>query len=248
MQQSGSIQPVQNRVFNRDAVVQVVRFDDQHFCLVIDDALLEPDRWVQFARARRDEFHAVNFSLYPGTYLMAPVELEESLTEFFRYQVRRHFDARRCMTALCRFSMVTLSPQALTPIQWICHRDNTSLAAGLSMQASVLYLFHDQSLGGTSFYTPTRSDIEIATLFSDAKQLEPQAFSSKYGIHAGYMQQSNEYFRRLGGVEAKWNRLIFYDGGMLHSSDIPAPERLTTDPLSGRLTVNGFFTCSRNLA
>jgi Family of unknown function (DUF6445) len=238
---------VQKPVFNPDAVVRVVNFDDQHFCLVIDDALLEPDRLVQFASARCDEFRAVNFSLYPGTYLIAPDELEQSLTELFRYQVRSHFDARRCVTALCRFSMVTLSPPALTPIQWICHRDNTSLEAGLSMQASVLYLFHDQNLGGTGFYTPTRSAIEIATLFSDAKQLEPQAFSAKYGIHAGYMRQSNDYFRRLGGVEAKWNRLIFYDGGMLHSSDIPAPDRLTTDPLSGRLTLNGFFTCSRNL-
>ena len=239
---------MQKRVLNPDAVVQVVRFDDRHFCLVIDDALLEPDRWVQFALARRDEFHAVNFSLYPGTYLMAPVELEAGLNELFLWKVRRHFDARRCVTALYRFSMVTLTPQALTPIQWICHRDNTSLEAGLSIQASVLYLFHDQNLGGTSFYTPTRSVTETATLFSDAKQLKPQVFSAKYGIHAGYMQQGNAYFRRLGGVEAKWNRLIFYDGGMLHSSDIPAPERLTTDPLSGRLTLNGFFTCRRNLA
>jgi Family of unknown function (DUF6445) len=35
---------------------------------------------------------------------------------------------------------------------------------------------------------------------------------------------------------------------MLHSSDIPSPNLLSTDPLRGRLTVNGFFTCRRNLS
>lgn len=245
---AGSSEPVPARIFNPNASVQVEKFDDRHFCLVIDDALLEPEQLVQFAVNQRIDFSAVDFSFYPGVYLLAPRELTASLIEFFQWQVRRHFDARRCIDVLCRYSMVTLPPQALRPIQWICHRDDSGLAARLSMQASVLYLFHDPGLGGTNFYVPARPKTEIDVLFADANRADAEAFAAKYGIRAGYMHEGNEYFRRIGRVAAKWNRLIFYDGGMLHSSDITAPDRLSNDPLSGRLTLNGFFTSRRHLA
>jgi hypothetical protein len=71
-------------------------------------------------------------------------------------------------------------------------------------------------------------------------------FTKKYMIEPGYISQSNEYFKRIGSIPAKWNRLIFYDGSVLHSGDITTPEKLSDDPLSGRLTLNGFFTCRRN--
>jgi len=61
------------------------------------------------------------------------------------------------------------------------------------------------------------------------------------------MHEANEYFGRIGSISAKWNRLIFYDGRVLHSGDITAPDLLSKDPVAGRLTLNGFFTCRRNL-
>ncbi|GAH33624.1 unnamed protein product, partial [marine sediment metagenome] len=54
------------------------------------------------------------------------------------------------------------------------------------------------------------------------------------------------WFVHIGRVAAKWNRIVFYDGSMLHSGDIFAPDRLSADPLRGRLTLNGFFTSRRN--
>ena len=49
----------------------------------------------------------------------------------------------------------------------------------------------------------------------------------------------------IGRVAARWNRMIFYDGRLFHSSDITDPAKLN-DPMGmGRLTVNGFFTCTR---
>jgi hypothetical protein len=236
------------RLFNPTASVRIEKFDDRHFCLVVDDALLEPERLAQFAADRRGDFSAVDLSFYPGVHLPAPRELTASLTEFFRWGLRRHFDARRVENVYCRFSMVTLPPVALRPIQWICHRDDSNLDARLSMQASVLYLFHDQSLGGTNFYAPARPQSEIDALFVDARRAAADTFAAKYRIKAGYMREGNDYFRHIGGVAAKWNRLIFYDGSMLHSSDITVPERLSNDPLIGRLTLNGFFTSRRHLA
>jgi hypothetical protein len=235
-------------LFNPHASLQVVRFDERHFCLVVDDALLNPDELVQFAADRRAEFNAVNFSYYPGVYRMAPDELTERIGDYFRLHARRYFDARRCLETICRYSIATLLPEALRPIQWLCHRDDVGLDPKLSMQASVLYLFHDVELGGTGFYAPTRSVAETGAVFADARLLSPLEFTAKYNISPGYMHESNAGFRRIGGIAARWNRLIIYDGGMLHASDIVAPDRLSSDPRSGRLTLNGFFTCRRNLA
>jgi hypothetical protein len=240
-------------LFNPRATLQVAQFDDRHFCLLVDDFLLNPDELVQFAGGRpaadrRAEFNSVDFSYYPGVYRMAPAELADRLTDYFQSQARRHFDARRCVEAICRYSIVTLPPESLHPIQWLCHRDDVGLDARLSMQASVLYLFRDPELGGTGFYVPTRSAADTGALFADARAAAPSVFATKYGLSPGYMHESNTWFRRIGGIAAKWNRLIIYDGNMLHASDIAAPDRLSADPRSGRLTLNGFFTCRRNLA
>ena len=234
-------------LFNPRATMQVVRFDDRQFCLLVDDALLNPDELVQFAAERRAEFDSVDFSYYPGIYRMAPAELSERLTDYFQLHARRRFDARRCVETICRYSILTLPPEALRPIEWLCHRDDVGLDARLSMQASVLYLFHDPELGGTGFYVPTRSAADTGALFADARLAPPSVFATKYGLSPGYMHESNAWFQRIGGIAAKWNRLIIYDGGMLHASDVIAPDRLSADLRSGRLTLNGFFTCRRNL-
>src|SRR5258706_11875022 len=115
------------------------------------------------------------------------------------------------------------------------------------MQASVLYLFQDPGMGGTSFYVPTRGRAETDALFQAATQAPADSARAKYQIEARYMDDNNPYFRRIGAVPAQWNRLIFYDGGMLHSWDIPAASRLSSDPSSGRLPLNGFFTSRRHL-
>jgi hypothetical protein len=234
-------------LFNPRASTQVLQFDDRHFCLVIDDALLDPDRLVQFAADRSAEFNSVDFSYYPGIYRMAPEEQTEQHTEYFQLRARRRFDARRCIKAICRYSIVTLPPQELRPLQWLCHRDDVGLDPRLSMQASVLYLFRNPELGGTGFYVPTRNAADTGALFADARIASPSAFAAKYGLSPGYMYEGNAWFSRIGGIAAKWNRLIIYDGGMLHASDIAAPDLLSADPRSGRLTLNGFFTSRRNL-
>ncbi|HEX4648825.1 MAG TPA: DUF6445 family protein [Steroidobacteraceae bacterium] len=234
-------------LFNPRATVQVARFDERHFCLVVDEALRDPDQLVEFAAERSALFSSVDFSYYPGVYLMAPAELTARLTDYFQLHARRRFDARRCVETICRYSIATLPSAALRPIQWLCHRDDVGLDARLSMQASVLYLFRDPELGGTGFYVPTRSAEDTAALFADTRLLSSSDFATRYGLSPGYMRDSNAWFRRIGGVAAKWNRLIIYDGGMLHASDIAAPSRLSPDPRQGRLTLNGFFTCRRNL-
>lgn len=235
-------------MFNPEAEVRIVELDERHFCVVIDDALLDPEGLVAGVAARREAFRPVDFSAYPGVHLPAPAPLVAELGELFAGRIRRRFDARRCLNIECRFSMITLPAPLLKPYQWLCHVDDVDVPPGRSMQACVLYLFKDARLGGTSFYELNRPPEEIVALFKDARQLSAADFRARHGIEPGYQHRGNDYFRLLGTVEPHWNRLIFYDGGMLHAANVVQPEALSDDPRTGRLTLNGFFTCRRHIA
>ncbi|MEP7042962.1 MAG: DUF6445 family protein [Dokdonella sp.] len=238
------MQPV--AVFNPRPQIERITLDNGAFVYVVDDALLQPERYVEWAAVNADAFRPVDFNAYPGNFLLLPDPIDEALRQYFIQHMRGLFDARRLEQMHCRLSMVTLQPQVLRPYQWLCHSDRYELDAARSIQASVLYLFKDASFGGTSFYVPTRTPAETARLFADSSALSSGAFTQRYGIQPGYLHASNDYFTQIGNVPARWNRLIFYDGSLLHSGSIAAPEKLTADPRTGRLTFNGFFICRRN--
>jgi hypothetical protein len=236
---------IQANMFNPQPKIERMPLANGETCYIVDDALLEPERIVEAAGAQRDAFRRVDFNAYPGNYLLLPPSAEQALQDFFNLHIRGFFDARRLLHMHSRLAMVTLQPHELRPYQWVCHSDNPTLSATHSIQASVLYLFKDESLGGTSFYEPNRSARETWQLFDDATRLPDEVFAGRYGIEPGYIHASNDYFRQIGSVPARWNRMIFYDGTLLHSGDISAPEKLRADPRTGRLTLNGFFTCRR---
>ena len=234
--------------FNPQPHIERVVLNASQSCFVIDDALVDPERLVRFAVDQQIDFRMVDYNAYPGLLLPTPGEITDKLNAFFVAHIRRQFDARRVAHMHCRLAMVTLPPESLRPYQRICHSDDFQIDAQHSLQASVLYLFKDASLGGTSFYEPAVPLSELAQLFADAATLPNAQFMQRYDMQPGYLCESNRYFRRIGGVEAKWNRLIFYDGGLLHSGDIAVPEKLSADPIAGRLTLNGFFTSRRHAA
>ncbi|NII09267.1 DUF6445 family protein [Oleiagrimonas sp. C23AA] len=232
--------------FNPRPQVEKIDLEAGACCYVVDDVLAQPERVREWAITQRAQWQPVDFNAYPGTYLMGPDGLQQAMQSFYLQHIKRHFDARRLQHAHSRYAMVTLAPEQLRPFQWLCHSDDFELGPGLSVQASVLYLFDDASLGGTSFYQPLKPMREIRQLFDDSVRLKGPDFSERYGIEPGFMTDSNAYFQRVGTVAARFNRLVFYDGGMLHSGQIDHPERLSADPAQGRLTYNGFFTCRRN--
>ena len=238
--------PAPRPLFNPHMTIARVPLANGQCCYVADDVLLEPERMLAWAQAHKEAFRPVDFSAYPGQFVFLPAEANAAIEMFFLQQMRPLFDARRLVRMHARLSMVTLPPQALRPAQWLCHSDHFGLERSQSIQASVLYLFKDAGLGGTGFYEPARPADEMAALFADAIKLPAAEFTARYGIEPGYLRRSNAYFHRTGGVEARWNRMVFYDGTILHSGDIVAPWRLSDDPLRGRLTLNGFFTCRRH--
>jgi len=234
-------------MFNSRLQVQTLRMSSGNHCYVVDDALLDPEAAVQYAVDHRALFTPSPPNGYPGLTLAPSASMGRAVLEFHADHMRRRFDARRLTYGFCRYSMVTLPAEQLSPAQMLCHRDDPPVNNQHSISAAVLYLFHDPLLGGTSFYEAARSLEDTDRIFNDAKRLSSGEFTAKYHMPPAYMSGSNAYFTRVAKVEARWNRLVFYDGALLHLGDIGAPEKLCADPATGRLTLNFFFSSRRNL-
>ncbi|HEX4858720.1 MAG TPA: DUF6445 family protein [Usitatibacteraceae bacterium] len=232
-------------VFNPDAPASVVELAPGREVIIFDEALKNPEALVALACTQRRELQVSPHNAYPGVMFPLHETIRDRATEFFQGTVRSRLGARRVRHANVRLAMVTTPPDQLQARQTIPHRDSQTLEAGECIIASVLYLFHDASLGGTAFYRARRSDLETRQLIHDSSTLDAVTFERVHGIARAYFSGSNNWFEHLATVPARWNRLIFYDGGEFHSGSIDAPERLTEDPAQGRLTLNGFYTCSR---
>ena len=215
-------------------------------CFVLDQALLDPERLVEFAVAEQARFQQAPFNAYPGQEMPMPAAFTAGLELAFNARVRSLLGGRRTLRTNSRLAMVTTPPAELEPRQRICHRDSAWIDPAHSIAASVLYLFHDARLGGTGFYRPRQAEQDTAQLVHDSSTLDRTAFDTRRpGIAQDFMRESNAWFDRIGGVDAAWNRMIFYDGRLFHSGEVGPPERMSADPSVGRLTLNGFFTCSR---
>jgi hypothetical protein len=217
-------------------------------CLVVDDALLDPEVWVQYAADQRDRFEDRPINGFPGPELRLPEPSLASLDAFFSAHARRELGGRRTLRRYARLSMVSRRVDQLQPWQWFCHTDRLEDGPGQCVAASVLYLFQDPALGGTSFYRPLRSPEQTAALVQASAQLPAPEFSARFGIAPGYMTGGNDWFEPLATVPARFNRLILYSGNVFHSGDIRHPERLSPEVRQGRLTLNGFYVCRRSLA
>jgi hypothetical protein len=230
------------RFFSPVPRVQVLDVGPGQICFVVDDALIDPDGLVDWVDRHR--FEPAQANAYPGQLMESVPVLEQSLDGFFSQHIRGRFGARRTVGMYARFSLATTAPEALQPGQWQCHRDRVAIDPALCA-ASVLYLFRDARLGGTSFYRPRGTPAHVDAMLADAQLLSPAEFSARYGVEPGYMTASNDHFEQTGHVPAAWNRMIFYDGGQFHSGHITHPELLSEDARRGRLTFNGFFACRR---
>ena len=241
-------------MFNPHPVIRQVQIAGCTACLVIDDFLLEPAKMVAFAAARRSAFAVEGGNYFPGPEIDLPDAFTALLGEYFMLHVRRLLGARRMLMVTSRLSMVTKGPTALHPLQRICHSDTMAgtrcidPGAGEGIAATVLYLFKDASLGGTSFYAPRKGPEEMDALNRAALSGRSEAFDTILGAPPAYLTSSNAFFKQVCTVPAAYNRAIFYDGAILHSGQIDHPQRLAADPETGRLTLNGFFLHRRAAA
>jgi hypothetical protein len=217
-------------------------------CWVVDDLLLEPQALVEAAVQARARFTMAPFNAYPGLELRLGDEVDAALSDFFMLQLRGALGARRTLSMYSRLSLATLQPGQLRPLQRLCHRDRFGVEVDQMAVACTLYLFQEAALGGTSFFRPRQPLHETNALIRHANEMGDEAFTQAIGSPSGYLTASNAWFEFLYAVPPAFNRAVFYDGNLFHSSHILAPERLSDDPARGRLTLNGFFICRRQAA
>ncbi len=198
-------------------------------CVVIDNFLHNPHALVELAGTERSKFSTPSRNAYPGIEYEMPADFSARLNDFFILNIRTHLQARRTVSMYSRLSMITLPPHELAANQRICHQDQLSDNPQHCVVASVLYLFNNPVLGGTSFYRPRVAPAESSEASSVSQQ--------------GYITESNHQFELFCTIPPLWNRVIFYDGTIFHSAHITKPELLGSNPQQGRLTLNGFFTC-----
>jgi hypothetical protein len=228
--------------FNPAARLTAVAVAPGESCIVIDQALANPQGLVSWAAGQ--ELRAPQGFPYPGVIVDAPPAVSTMVADYFAAHARGRLGGRRTLSATVRLSLVTVQPHALRPVQWQCHRDRLgSVPRDLRLAAMVAYLFQDPALGGTSFYRSLQSEADTDRMIEDAGRMSGAEFSARYGLEPGYLSGSNRYFERVAQIPAVWNRMLFYNGDLFHSGDVTAPERLSGDARTGRLTLNGFFTC-----
>lgn len=134
------------------------------------------------------------------------------------------------------FSMITTRPSALTMPQRAPHFDTTD-----QKHLALLHYLRVPLESGTAFYRQRSTGIECVTqanidLFVETAKAEV----AKLPPDSGYIHGSNQFFEEIGAVEAVPDRLIIYQGSLLHSGIIPPLMALSAEPRLGRLTANIF--------
>ncbi len=230
-------------MFNPAARVQWIEWAPPYRVAVIDDALLDPRALRELSMRHRDAFSAPGFNAYPGVELPLPDRVGSALHAFLAERgLTRQDEGLAVQKTTVRLSMATLHPGQLSPLQQGCHRDRLpGLSDDGGVVACVLYLFDNPDLGGTAFYRPRLPESEVQAKLHRWAQMSSREFELERGRPAAYLSGSDDVYELVGVVPARLNRLICYDGGLLHTSHIEHPELLSEYPDTGRLTLNGFL-------
>ena len=135
------------------------------------------------------------------------------------------------------FSMVTLDPAQLSLPQRAPHFDSPD-----AKHLAMLHYLRVPAGTGTAFYRQRATGIErvternisqfVTAAERDAARLNPAS---------GYINASDEFYEQIAAFEAVPDRLLIYQGGLLHSGIIPPAMDFSADPKLGRLTANFFL-------
>ncbi|MES3153987.1 DUF6445 family protein [Sphingomonas faeni] len=228
-----------------------VEFIGQHHSplLVIDDAAAgagtDVGRVVDIA-AGIAPFPAARGNAYPGLRRFIG-SADTDAAAYARLLLRRlapaintafSVDGFDLLTA--SFSMVTARPETLAPIQRAPHFDSTD-----PLYLAILHYVGGTAGSGTAFYRQRATGIERVT---DANRAGFIAAAQRDAADwTGYIGASTRSFEQIGAVDAVPDRVVVYQGSLLHSGTIPDELSFSDDPRVGRLTAN-FFVRGRAAA
>ncbi|QNM81890.1 hypothetical protein H8M03_07490 [Sphingomonas sabuli] len=134
------------------------------------------------------------------------------------------------------FSIVCSPPEKLRVPQRAPHFDTTE-----QDYIALLHYLRIPAPSGTAFFRQRSTRIErIDDANVDRFVAFAEAEGGKGEEPAGYIQGSNAHFEQIGAVDAVPDRMVIYQGSLLHSGIITDAMPLTPDTRTGRLTANFF--------
>lgn len=207
--------------------------------LVIDGLMRHPQALVDYA-AGEVTFEPAGHAAggYPGIRAPAPLNYVSSTVRALDPLVREAFGLSSVVLAHaeCNFSLVTLRPADLAPLQRIPHIDTVD-----PLQFAFLHFLCGAHFGGTSFYRHRATGFETLTaarqpVYEEARDRELGALDG----NARYIVGDTEHYEQTASVDARFDRLLVYRSRLLHSGRIDPGTALSSDPRRGRLTANVF--------
>jgi hypothetical protein len=215
--------------------------ESQSPVVVIDDFSGDPERIARMAGAL-GPFPQVSSGYYPGVRRV----IEESDAFAWTYVTRAcegaaqfiagAFDVDGFELLEGSFSMVTSRPADLQPAQRAPHFDSTD-----QKYYALLHYLRVPADSGTAFFRQRSTRIERVTDENVNRFVQTaRREAATLDADAGYIQGSNDFFEQIAAIEAVPDRMIIYQGSLLHSGIIPPDMNFSADPREGRLTANIF--------
>lgn len=134
------------------------------------------------------------------------------------------------------FSIVSARPSELQSAQRAPHFDSTD-----PKYYALLHFLRVPAGTGTAFYRQRSTGIEQVTDDNvDLFVANARAAAASLPKDRGYIVASDEFYEQIGVIEAQPDRLLIYQGSLLHSGIIPEGMTFSADPREGRLTANLF--------
>jgi Family of unknown function (DUF6445) len=221
---------------------QLLRFgESQSPVVVIDEFSGDAESVGEIADALAP-FPAIDVNYYPGVRRLitradtdADAYVERACRDSAQF-IAGAFDVDSFTFVEASFSIVTLRPDELRPVQRAPHFDSAD-----QNYFALLHYLRVPPGSGTAFYRQRSTAIERVTERNISQFVQTaEACQAMLPKESGYIQASNEFYEQIGMVEAVPDRMIIYQGSLLHSGIIPPGMPLSADPREGRLTANIF--------
>lgn len=210
--------------------------------VVIDDFSGEAAEAASFAEALAPFPNAGSGSYYPGVRRLIALSdrqanaYVERLCERAAQFIAGAFEVDGFDLLEASFSMVTARPSELRAAQRAPHFDSTD-----QKYYALLHYLRVPSGSGTAFFRQRSTGIERVTEANIARFVTTaEREAALLAPDSGYIRGSDHCFEQIGAVEGIADRLIIYQGSLLHSGIIPPDMSFSSDPREGRLTANIF--------
>ena len=203
--------------------------------LVFPDFWPDPDGLIAAAAMLRFEPMGVH---YPGVRAPVPMGLVRRFVDRVAPACEQVYGAGGVEIIEAFYSLVTLPPEQLRPIQRLPHFDGVE-----PERLALLHFLSRDETGGTAFYRHRSTGFEtVPPERLDAYREALQADVLREGLpEAAYIAGDTPIFERIGFCPARFNSAILYRSYLPHCADIPPGRSLEADPRRGRLTVNSFL-------